>query len=135
MLQPQKTKFRKFKKSYLKKYIENTSSNLKHGVIGLKALSKYKITAKQIESLRQCITRCLRRQAKIWINVFPHISSTAKPLGSRMGKGKGSLNFWFAPIFVGTIILEIAGVNFFRSKKALEKSVSKLPFKCTFLIR
>lgn len=127
--QPKQTKFKKFKKTYLKNCLEVRSSRLTHGFIGLKANSSLRITARQIEALRQCISRELKRRGKIWFNIFPHIPVTSKPTENRMGKGKGSLNYWCVPVKVGTILVEIAGVSFFKAKQALLRGCNKLPIK------
>lgn len=135
LLRPKKTKYKKLKKRYLKnQLVETKSFTLKHGQIGLKILSACKLTARQIEAVRQCVSRDLNRKGKIWINVFPSISVTAKPTENRMGKGKGSVDHWIAPVKAGSILLEIAGVPIAKAKLALRKGGSKLPIatKLTF---
>jgi|Transcript_7483 large subunit ribosomal protein L16 len=133
--QPKKTKFKKNKKNYLSHYIETKSNRLTKGLIGLKALESTRLTSRQIESVRQSMNRNLNRKGKIWLHMFPHISVTEKPTENRMGKGKGSVAYWFTPIKVGTIFLEIGGVSFLKAKQALLKGAKKLPIKTKIMIR
>jgi large subunit ribosomal protein L16 len=135
LLQPKKTKFKKFKKNYLTNCIETKANKLTKGLIGLKALESTRLTSRQIESVRQCVNRELNRKGKIWLNIFPHISVTAKPTENRMGKGKGAVSYWCIPIKIGTILLEIGGVSFFKAKQALLKGSNKLPIKTKIMVR
>jgi len=127
--QPKQTKFKKLKKTYLKNCLETRSFCLRKGFVGLKAGESLRITARQIEALRQCISRELKRRGKIWINIFPNIPVCSKPTENRMGKGKGSVDYWCAPVKVGAILIEIGGVPFFKAKQALLKGRNKLPIK------
>lgn len=128
LLQPRQNKYKKLKKRYIKnQIIETKSFILRYGQIGLKALSSNKITARQIEAARQCINRELNRKGKIWINIFPSVPVTKKPTENRMGKGKGSVDHWIAPVKAGSILLEISGVPFAKAKLALLKGSFKLP--------
>lgn len=130
LLQPKKSKYKKLKKRYLKnQLLETKSFVLRHGTIGIKVLTAARFTARQIEALRQCVSRSLGRKGKIWINVFPSIPVTAKPTENRMGKGKGSINYWSVPVKAGSILMEIAGVSTMESKLALSKGAAKLPVK------
>lgn len=104
-LQPKKTKYKKNRKGTLKK-IEYGANKLKFGTIGLKALESGCISAKQIESARQAINRRLKRNGKIWIRIFPHISVTAKPIEVRMGKGKGSVKHWISKVKRGLVLFD-----------------------------
>lgn len=135
LLQPKKTKFKKNRKNYLKNCLETKSFELRHGSIGLKSLGSLRITSRQIEAVRQCINRDLGRYGKIWINIFPQIPVTKKPTENRMGKGKGSVSFWCAPIKVGTILFEIGGVANMKAKQALIKGGKKLPIKTKIIIK
>jgi len=135
LLQPKKIKKTKFKKNYLSNCIETKANRLSKGLIGLKALESTRLTSRQIESIRQSVNRNLSRKGKIWFNVFPNISATSKPTENRMGKGKGSIDYWFAPVKVGTILLEIGGVPFLKAKQALAKGAKKLPIKTKIIIR
>lgn len=133
--QPRNFKYKKLKKKFLKKFIENRSYKLKKGKIGLKTLTNFRITARQIECIRQVISRTLRRRGKIWINIFPSIPATTKPIGARMGKGKGAVSFWYIPVDVGTILFEITGVTFFKARLALLKGAKKLPIRTKLIFR
>jgi len=135
LLQPKKTKFKKFKKNYLVNCIETKANQLTKGLVGLKILESTRLTSRQLESIRQSVNRNLNRKGKIWFNIFPNISVTAKPTENRMGKGKGSVSYWFAPVKVGTILLEIGGVPFIKAKQALLKGAKKLPIKTKIIIR
>ncbi len=133
--QPRNFKYKKLKKKFLKKFIENRCYKLKKGKIGLKTLTNFRITARQIEAMRQVISRTLRRRGKIWINIFPSLPATNKPIGARMGKGKGTVSFWYLPIDVGTILFEITGVPLFKARLALLKGSKKLPIKTKLIFR
>jgi len=133
--QPRNYKYKKLKKTFLKNFVENHSFRLNKGKIGLKALSNFKVTARQIEAVRQVISRTLRRRGKIWINLFPFLPSTSKPIGTRMGKGKGSTSFWYMPIEAGTLLFEITGVSIFKARLALTKGTKKLPIKTKIIFR
>lgn len=134
LLQPKKTKFKKFKKNYLSNSLETKSCALDHGFIGLKAMESQRLTSRQIEAARQCMTRELKRRGKIWIKVFPHIPVTQTPTENRMGKGKGSVSYWCAPVKVGFILFEITGVSFIKAKQALIKGSNKLPIKTKVIV-
>jgi len=126
--QPQRSKYRKLKKRYIRnQFIETKSYSLRFGEIGLKSLSSTRLTARQIEAVRQCINRNLGRKGKIWISVFPNIPVTSKPTENRMGKGKGNVSYWSAPVKAGTVLFEITGVPYSRAYEALLKGGSKLP--------
>lgn len=130
LLQPKKFKFRKLKKRYLRnQLIETKSISLKNGSIGLKILESTRVTARQIEAIRQTITRALGRRGRVWIKPFPSIPVTKKPTENRMGKGKGSVDFWCSPIKAGFIIFEITGVSTKLAFNALKLGSTKLSVK------
>jgi large subunit ribosomal protein L16 len=133
--QPKQTKFKKFKKTYLKNCLETRAFTLHNGFIGLKATSSLRITARQIEALRQCMSRELKRRGKIWLNLFPYIPVSSKPTENRMGKGKGSIDYWCAPVKVGSILVEISGVPLFKARQALLKGRNKLPIKTRIVLK
>jgi large subunit ribosomal protein L16 len=135
LLQPKKTKFKKFKKKYLSKSIETRSYKLQRGSVGLKALGSFRITSRQIEAIRQCMNRDLGRRGKIWINIFPHIPVSETPTENRMGKGKGSISYWCAPVKTGSILFEIDGVPLLKARQALMKGGNKLSIKTKIIIR
>lgn len=110
MLQPRKTKFRKYQKG-VRSHKQKNLTRLHFGECGIKFLNSGVLSAKQIETLRRVLTRTLRRTGKIWIRVFPDHSVSRKPLEVRMGKGKGSPKFWIAKIPAGQIIFELSGVS------------------------
>jgi large subunit ribosomal protein L16 len=135
LLQPKRIKFKKLKKKYLGKCLETRACQLRFGFIGLKALNSFRMTSRQIEAVRQCVNRELGRSGKIWINIFPHIPVTSKPTENRMGKGKGSVSYWCAPIKTGAILFEIEGVPLLKAKQALIKGGNKLPIKTKIIIK
>ena len=102
-------------------------NQLAFGSFGLKTLENCWITAQQIESARQAISRCMNREGQIWIRIFPVKPFTKKPLDTRMGKGKGAPESWAAVIKPGMILFEIAGVDLKLAERALELASSKLP--------
>ncbi|CAA3705285.1 50S ribosomal protein L16 [Candidatus Portiera aleyrodidarum] len=132
MLQPKKTKFRKHQKGR-NRGIAYRGNDVKFGEYGMKALVNSKITSRQIEAGRRAITRHVKRGGKIWIRVFPDKPITKKPLEVRMGKGKGSVEYWVARIKPGKIIYEIEGVNEEVAKEALALAAQKMPFITNFV--
>jgi large subunit ribosomal protein L16 len=134
MLLPKKTKFRK----QFKGRIHGTATKgatLTFGNFGLKALEPERITARQIEACRRAITRQMKRQGKVWIRVFPDVPVSAKPAEVRMGKGKGSTEYWAAKVKPGRIIFEIDGVSDEIANHALQLGAAKLPIKCKIISR
>ena len=93
------------------------------------------MTAAQIEAARVAITRNMKRKGKVWIRVFPHKPVTKKPAETRMGKGKGGVEFWVAVIRPGTVLFEISGVSPTVAKESLRLADTKLPFRCRFIAR
>ncbi|AUI72979.1 50S ribosomal protein L16 [Candidatus Portiera aleyrodidarum] len=132
MLQPKKTKYRKQQKGR-NRGVANRGNDVKFGEFGMKALVNSKITSRQIEAGRRAITRHVKRGGKIWIRVFPDKPITKKPLEVRMGKGKGSVEYWVAQIKPGRIIYEIEGVNEDVAKEALGLAAQKMPFITQFV--
>jgi large subunit ribosomal protein L16 len=136
ILQPKRTKFKKYRKKYLKNLQTTKRSKLCFGEFGLKVLESSRLTARQIESVRQTINRTLRRKCKVWIMVFPHIPVTKKPNENRMGKGKGRISFWCAPVRAGTVLFEISGrASVKKIVSALKKGGAKLPVKTKLITR
>jgi large subunit ribosomal protein L16 len=105
------------------------------GEYGLQALEPKWVTSQQIEAARIAMTRHVKRGGKIWINIFPHKPVTAKPAETRMGKGKGSPEFWVAVVKPGRIIFELAGVPEEIAREAIRLAAQKLPMKCKFVKR
>lgn len=128
-LQPKKTKYKKLKKGKFNK-LEFKKNKLQFGTIGLKAVNSAVISARQIEASRQAISRKIKKKGKIWIRIFPDLPITAKPISSRMGKGKGALSHWASRVNGGTVLFEICGVKDPKIvKNALKTGSAKLPVK------
>ncbi len=134
MLQPKRTKFRKQHKGK-NNGLAVRGSSVSFGEYGLKATTRGRITARQIEAARRTITRHVKRGGKIWIRIFPDKPITKKPLEVRMGKGKGSVEFWVAQIKPGTMLYEIQGVPEELAREAFRLAAAKLPVKTTFAAR
>ena len=134
MLQPSKTKFRKQHKGRIhgKSY---SGSKLNFGSYGLKARNPGRISARQIEAARRAITREMEREGRVWIRIFPDVPVSKKPAEVRMGKGKGSVEFWACRVKPGRIMFEVDGVDFNEAQKALSLAAAKLPIKCKFVER
>ena len=134
MLSPKKTKFRKQHKGRIHGNAKG-GTTLNFGTYGLKALSPERITARQIEAARRTMTRCMKRQGKVFIRVFPDVPVTKKPLEVRQGKGKGSVEFWACRVKPGRILFEIEGVSEEMAREALALAASKLPIQTKFVSR
>ena len=134
MLQPKKTKFRKMHKGRI-------SGNAKGGFVlnfgsyGLKSLEPSRVTARQIEAARRAMTRHMKRAGRVWIRIFPDVPESKKPTEVRMGKGKGSVEFWAAKVKPGRMMFEIDGVPVDVAREALSLAAAKLPVKCKFVSR
>ena len=126
MLSPKRTKFRKAHKGRIHG-MSKGGTTLNFGAYGLKATSPERITARQIEAARRAITRHLRRAGRLWIRVFPDVPVSSKPAEVRMGKGKGSPEFWVARVAPGRIMFELDGVSEIAAKEALSLAAAKLP--------
>lgn len=132
MLMPKRTKHRKtFRLPYEGKSKGNTE--LHFGSYGLMAKEGTWITANQIEAARIAMTRYMKRGGKVWINIFPNLSLTKKPLETRQGKGKGNPEVWVAVVKEGKIMFEIDGVDEATAREALRLASHKLPIKCKFV--
>ena len=132
MLMPKRTKHRKtFRLKYEGKAKGNTE--LHNGSYGLMAMEGAWITSNQIEAARIAMTRYMKRGGKVWINIFPDLSLTKKPLETRQGKGKGNPEVWVAVVKEGKIMFEIADVSEEIAREALRLASHKLPIKCKFV--
>ena len=109
----------------------SNSHKVSFGEIGLQAVGRSRITARQIESARRTMTRYVKRQGKIWIRIFPDKPITKKPLEVRMGKGKGGVEYWVAQVKPGQILFEMQGIDESVAREALKLADSKLPIKTT----
>ena len=134
MLQPKRTKFRKQHKGR-NNGVAVRGSSVSFGEYGLKATERGRITARQIEAARRTITRHAKRTGKMWIRIFPDKPITKKPLEVRMGKGKGSVEYWVAQVKPGTMLYEIQGVPIETARQAFALAAAKLPIKTTFVAR
>ncbi|GAB6034895.1 50S ribosomal protein L16 [Galenea microaerophila] len=134
MLMPKRTKFRKVQKGR-NRGLANVGNKVSFGDYGLKALERGRMTSRQIEAGRRVMTRHVKRGAKIWIRVFPDKPITKKPLEVRMGKGKGSVEYWVAQIQPGRVLYEIQGVEESIAHEAFELAAAKLPFKTKIVKR
>ena len=109
------------------------NANIVFGKFGLKAVTRGRLTARQIESARRAITKSMKRQGKLWIRIFPDKPITQKPLEVRMGKGKGGVEYWVSLIQPGRILYEIDGLSEDDSRIALQSAQSKLSVKTIFI--
>ncbi|MEM9698324.1 MAG: 50S ribosomal protein L16 [Pseudomonadota bacterium] len=134
MLQPKRTKFRKQFKGSIKGLAKG-GSTLNFGSYGLKALEPERVTARQIEAARRAMTRHMKRQGRVWIRIFPDVPVTSKPVEVRMGKGKGSVDFWACKVKPGRVMFEIDGVNDDIAREALRLAAMKLPIKSRVVVR
>ena len=134
MLQPMRTKFRKAHKGR----IHGTSkagTELNFGQFGLKALEPDRVTARQIEAARRALTRHMKRAGRVWIRVYPDVPVSKKPIEVRMGKGKGTPEFWVVRVKPGRILFEVDGIPVAVAKEALALAAAKLPVKTRFIER
>lgn len=128
MLQPKRTKFRKAHKGRIHGNAKG-GFTLNFGSYGLKAVEPERITARQIEATRRAITRHMKRAGRVWIRIFPDLPVTSKPIEVRMGKGKGSVDFWACKVKPGRVMFEIDGVGEDVAREALRLAAMKLPVK------
>ena len=126
MLQPKRTRFRKAHKGRIHGLAKG-GTKLNFGSFGLKAIQPERVTARQIEAARRAITRHLRRAGRVWIRVFPDVPVSSKPAEVRMGKGKGSPEYWICRVKPGKIMFELDGVSEDSARQALSLAAAKLP--------
>ena len=126
MLQPKRTKFRKQHKGRIHGDAKG-GFDINFGSYALKAVTPDRVTARQIEAARRAITRHMKRQGRVWIRIFPDVPVSGKPIEVRMGKGKGSVDYWAARVHPGRIMFEIDGVNDETAREALRLGAMKLP--------
>jgi large subunit ribosomal protein L16 len=134
MLLPKRVKYRKHHKGVMKGNASR-GTELSFGTYGIKALDEGWITSRQIEAARIAVTRRMKREGKVWIRIFPDKSVTKKPAEVRMGKGKGSPEYWVAVVHPGRIIFECEGVDREIAEEALSLAAQKLPIKTRFVVR
>lgn len=134
MLQPRRTKFRKMHKGRIRGEAKG-GFDLNFGTYGLKAVEPERVTARQIEAARRAMTRYMKRQGRVWIRIFPDIAVSKKPTEVRMGKGKGSVEFWAARVHPGRVMFEVDGVSEPVAREALRLAAMKLPLKSRIVVR
>ena len=134
MLSPKKVKWRRQHKGRRKGFATRANS-VNFGDFGLQAQGDAWMTARQIEAARIAISRSVKRGGKVWIRVFPHKPISKKPAEVRMGKGKGSPEYWAAVVRPGQVLFEINGVSRDQAKEAFRLAGSKMPFKTKFVSR
>jgi large subunit ribosomal protein L16 len=132
MLQPSRTKFRKQFKG--RNYgVATRGAKVSFGEFGLKAVDRGRLTARQIEAARRAMTRYIKRGGRIWIRIFPDKPISQKPAEVRMGKGKGSVEYWVAEIQPGKVLYEMDGVQENVAREAFRLAAAKLPLRTVFV--
>ena len=134
MLQPKRPKHRKQHKGRIHGHATSGAS-VSFGSYGVKALEPERITSRQIEAARRAITRHMKRAGRVWIRIFPDVPVSKKPTEVRMGKGKGSPEFWAVRVRPGRVLFEVDGVSREIAERALELASAKLPIKTRFVAR
>ncbi len=134
MMQPKNPKFRKQQKGRNRGLAQNGNA-VSFGEFGLKSTERGHLTARQIEAARRVITRYVKRGGKMWIRIFPDVPVTRKPVGVRMGSGKGNVEWWVAQIQPGKMLYELEGVTEVEARTAFRLASAKLPVKTTFVQR
>ncbi|MBC6441962.1 MAG: 50S ribosomal protein L16 [Rhodobacteraceae bacterium] len=134
MLSPKRPKHRKMFKGRIRGAAKG-GTDLNFGSFGLKAITPERVTARQIEAARRAMTRHMKRQGRVWIRIFPDLPVSKKPTEVRMGKGKGSVEYWAARVKPGRIMFEIDGVAEGIAREALRLAAMKLPVKCRVVQR
>ena len=134
MLIPSRTKYRRVHRLPYEGHAKGNTKVTK-GEYGLMAKEGAWITSNQIEAARVAMTRYMKRGGKVWINIFPHMPLTKKPIGTRQGKGKGNVEAWVAVVKEGKVMFEIAGVSEEVAREALRLAAHKLPIKTKFVMK
>jgi large subunit ribosomal protein L16 len=134
MLQPTRTKFRKAFKGRIHG-LASSGNELAFGQYGLKATEPDRVTARQIEAARRAITHHMKRSGRVWVNIYPDVPISKKPVEVRMGKGKGVPEFWAARVKPGRIMFEVDGVDEATAREAFRLAAAKLPIKTRFVAR
>jgi large subunit ribosomal protein L16 len=133
-LTPSRTKYRKTQKGSLAGNAKG-GDTIAFGDFAIQALGRGYFSSAQIEAARVAINRHMKRRGKVWIRVFPHKPVTKKPLETRMGKGKGPVEYYVAAIKPGTILFEVSGVTLTIAREAMRLADNKIPIRCRFLQR
>lgn len=134
MLLPKRVKYRRVQRGRMTG--KATRGNVvSYGEFGLQATEAAWITSNQIEAARIAMTRYIKRGGQVWIKVFPDLPVSKKPLGTRMGSGKGAPEYWVAVVKPGRVMFEIAGVSEETAREAIRLAIHKLPIKCKFVVK
>jgi len=134
MMQPKRTRYRKRQKGRNDGQTKR-GAHLNFGAYGMRSIDNARVTARQIEAARRAITRHLKRAGRVWIRIFPDVPVSKKPAEVRMGKGKGSVEYWVAPVKRGRIMFEIDGVPAGLAEEAIRRGAAKLPVRTKFVAR
>jgi len=135
MLMPSRTKYRKVRKGRVHGGSATSLNELAYGRYGLVSQQSDRITSRQIEAARQAMTRYVKRGGQIWIRIFPHTPVSQKPLGTKMGSGKGNPEFFVAKVKPGTIMFEMDGVPEETAREAMRLAGHKLPVQTLFMVK
>ena len=133
-LMPKRTKYRKLQKGRMRGKATR-GNRVAEGDYGIQATEGGLITSNQIEAARVAMTRYIKRGGKVWIKIFPDKPITSKPIGTRMGKGKGAPEYWVAVVKPGRVMFEIEGVSEEAAREAMRLAAHKLPIKCKFVVK
>lgn len=134
MLMPKRTKYRKTHRGR-RRGVAKGGTTVNFGEYGLQAVEEAWVTARQLEAARIAITRAIKRGGKVWITVFPDKPVTAKPAETRMGSGKGNVEFWVSVVKPGRVMFELSGVDEELAREAMRRAGHKLPVKTRFVTR
>jgi large subunit ribosomal protein L16 len=134
MLQPKKTKYRKQQKGRMRG-LATRGSKVSFGEYGLKATTRGRLTAREIEAGRRALTHYIKRGGRVWIRIFPDKPISKKPLEVRMGKGKGNVEYWVAVVRPGAVLYEMEGVSEQHARQAFRLAAAKLCVRTTFVSR
>lgn len=141
IMQPSRTKFRKYKKVKIRQLKEQTVRSclfydrLKFGNVGLKSIESARLSARQIESAKKVIRKSMNKVGFFWVLPFPHIPVTKKSLGVRMGKGKGNISYWVHRLLEGDVLFEINGISKTKAIQILKKASAKIPVTTKIIYR
>lgn len=135
MLMPSRTKYRKVRKGKVHGGSATSLNQLAYGRYGLVSAQTERVSSRQIEAARQAMTRYVKRGGQIWIRIFPHTPVSQKPLGTKMGSGKGNPEFFVAKVKPGTIMFEMDGVNEETAREAMRLASHKLPVDTNFMVK
>ncbi|MBI2592516.1 50S ribosomal protein L16 [Candidatus Saccharibacteria bacterium] len=135
MLMPSRTKYRKVRKGRVHGGSATSLNELTYGRYGLVSQQAERVSSRQIEAARQAMTRYIKRGGQIWIRVFPHTPVSQKPLGAKMGSGKGNPELFITKVKPGTVLFEMDGVSEETAKEAMRLAGHKLPVKTSFSVK